>query len=179
MACLLYMMNDINIIMVKKSKIDIFNVMTPDELDEALKSNEYSRRYYQRLVAMKLIASGFSHKKTAEILQIGYRTLYRWAKACEESGLDGLKPNFNGGRKSKFTKEDRKKFEKILDTNDNLTITDAKNILRDDFGLDFTLGYVGRLVRDLGFNYGSPNNRYNEEPENAEEILKKTLKRQM
>ena len=90
-----------------------------------------------------------------------------------------MKPNFNGGRKSKFTKEDRKKFEKILDTNDNLTITDAKNILRDDFGLDFTLGYVGRLVRDLGFNYGSPNNRYNEEPENAEEILKKTLKRQM
>ena len=135
-------------------------------------------RYYQRLVAMKLIESGLSHKKIAEILQISYRTLYRWAKTCEEFGIAGLEPNFNGGRRSKFTKEDRKKFEKILDTTDNLTITDAKNILMEDFNLDFTLSYVGRLVKDLGFNYGSAYVSYKEEPENAEEFLKKTLKKQ-
>lgn len=178
MAILLYMINTINIIMPRQSKINIFNAMTSDELDEALKSKKHPRRYYERLVAMKLIACGNSHKKTADILQIGYRTVYRWAKACEESGLEGLKPNFNGGRKSSLSEEDRIEFEKILDEKE-LSMTDAQNILREDFGLNFTLSYVCRLVRKLGFNYGSPQPRFKEEPDNAEEILKKTTKKQM
>ena len=41
--------------MPKKSKIEIFNVMDEKELDEALKSLDYPIRYYQRLIAMKLI----------------------------------------------------------------------------------------------------------------------------
>lgn len=164
--------------MPRSSKINIFNVMTPEELDEALNSNDYSSRYYKRIVAMKLIAYGHSHKETSKILQIGYRTIYRWAKACEKSGLIGLKPKFNGGRKSKFSKEDRVKFQKILSERKNLSMTDAQNILSEEFNLDFTLPYVCRLVRDLGFNYGSPRPKFKEEPENAEEILKKTLKKQ-
>ena len=123
--------------MPRSSKINIFNVMNPEELDEALKSNKCSTRYYKRLVAMKLIAHGHSHKERAKILQIGYRTIYRWAKKCEKEGLEGLKPNFNGGRKSKFTKEDRIKFEKILSKENILTMTDAQNILREEFNLDF------------------------------------------
>ena len=163
--------------MPRKSKINIFNVISEKELDEALKSNKHSIRYYKRLIAMKLIAYGHSLKETAKILQVGYRTVYRWAKRCEKSGLEGLKPNFNGGRKSRFLKEDRIKFKKILEEKD-LTMTDAQKILRDDFGLDFTLPYVCRLVRDLGFNYDSPQPKFKEEPENAEEILKKTLIKQ-
>lgn len=63
---------------------------------------------------MKLIESGLSHKKIVEILQISYRTLYRWAKTCKEFGIAGLEPNFNGGRRSKFTKEDRRNLKKFL-----------------------------------------------------------------
>lgn len=163
--------------MSRKSKINLFNVMTPDELDEALKSNTHTVRYYKRLVAMKLIVYGHSQKETAKILKIGYRTIHRWVKLCEKSGLEGLKPNFNGGRKSKFSKEDRVKFQKILSENRNLSMTDAQNILSDKFDLNFSLPYVCRLVRDLGFNYGSPRPKFKEEPENAEEILKKTLTR--
>lgn len=179
MAVLLYTIKFINIIMSRKSKIDIFNVMQPEELEEALQSNENSTRFYKRLVAMRLIEYGHSHKETANILRIGYRTVYRWAKTCEESGLEGLKPNFNGGRKSKFSDEKRIEFKDRLLKEDNLSMTDAKNILRDEFDLDFSLPYVCKLVRDLGFNYGSPRPKFNEEPENAEEILKKTLIWQM
>ena len=179
MAVLLYMINTINITMPRKSKIDIFNVMTPEELDKALKLSDCSVRYYKRLMAMKLISLGYSHKETANILLIGYRTVYRWAKKCEESGLNGLKPNFNGGRKSKFSKEDRVKFQKILSGKKKISMTDAQKILRDDFDLNFSLPYVCKLVRDLGFNYGSPRPKFREEPENAEEILKKTSSKQM
>ena len=90
-----------------------------------------------------------------------------------------MKPKFNGGRKSKFSNEDRIKFKERLLKDNNLTMTDAQNILRDEFELDFSLPYVCKIVRNLGFNYGSPRPKFKEEPENAEEILKKTLKMQM
>ena len=54
--------------MPKKSKIKIFNVIDEKELDEALKSLDYPIRYYQRLIAMKLISVGHNHKETGEIL---------------------------------------------------------------------------------------------------------------
>ena len=178
MTFLLYMINDIYNNMAKKTKFNIFNVMAKDDLIEALKTNLNSPRYYQRLVAMRLVEYGHSIKETAEILDIGERTVQRWVKNCSKKGLNGLKPNFNGGRKSKLSDDDKEKFKEILDNND-LTITDAKNILRDEFNLDYSLSYVGRLIKKLGYNYGSPRVKFKEEPENAEEILKKTLKKQM
>ena len=58
-------------------------------------------------------------------------------------------------------------------------MTEAQHILKEEIGHDFSLPYVCKLVRDLGFNYGSPRPEYKEEPENAEEILKKTSKKQI
>ena len=40
--------------------------MDEKELDEALKSLDYPIRYYQRLIAMKLISVGHNHKETGE-----------------------------------------------------------------------------------------------------------------
>ena len=36
--------------MPRKSEIDIFNVMEPEELEESLKSNKNSVRYYKRIL---------------------------------------------------------------------------------------------------------------------------------
>ena len=54
-------------------------------------------------------------------------------------------------------------------------MTGAKKILKDEFGVEFSLGYVGEIVRSLGFNYGSPRPKYREADENPEQVLKKTL----
>ena len=43
-----------------KSKIDIFNNMSEEELNVAIDEYSSNYRYYQRLVAMKLVARGFS-----------------------------------------------------------------------------------------------------------------------
>ena len=153
--------------------------MTVEELDDEIKSNNSNIYYFKRLIAMKLISYGLTYKDVSEILLIGYRTLYRWAKTCEESGIKSLIPNFNGGRKSKFTEEERNKFKKILRSKGDISMTEAQHILKEEIGHDFSLPYVCKLVRDLGFNYGSPRPEYKEEPENAEEILKKTSKKQI
>ena len=81
----IYTSLDIYYIMPKKSKIEIFNVMDEEELDKALKSLDYPIRYYQRLIAMKLISVGHNHKETGEILGVSYRTINRWVY-CQRDG---------------------------------------------------------------------------------------------
>ena len=54
-------------------------------------------------------------------------------------------------------------------------MTDAQRILKDDFGIKFSLLHVCNIVRQLGFNCGKPRPKFREAPENGEEILKKTL----
>ena len=71
-------------------KIDIFNVMTEEELDEELNNSKNTRREYQRIVAMKFISLGIHHNLVAEGIGVDYRTINRWAHACNEGGLANL-----------------------------------------------------------------------------------------
>ena len=107
-------MTDKYYIMSGKSKINLEEKITKEELNEEMSRYVGPYRYYQRLIAIKFIMDGNTIKDASDLLNLSYQTVHRWAKKCEESGLNGLKPNFNGGRKSKFSKEDRVKFQKIL-----------------------------------------------------------------
>ena len=78
--------------MVGKSKIDIFNNMAKEELIEAIKKNRYDGRFFERLIAMKMIAEGKKINKVADFLELSYPTVHSWAKTCEKYGLEALKP---------------------------------------------------------------------------------------
>ena len=92
-----------------KSKINIFNKMSEEELDKAIKEYKGNYRVYQRLIAMKLISIGFSFSKVGRVLLVSYLSVHRWAKSCEKSGLTGLIPDFCGGRPPKLTTSMEKK----------------------------------------------------------------------
>lgn len=70
-------------------------------------------------------------------------------------GVDGIEVHFNGGKWSDFTQIERKRFTNILKRKRIVTIRDAQRILKEDFGHDFSIGYVGELVRSLGFEYNT------------------------
>ena len=92
-----------------KSKINIFNKMSEEELDKAIKEYKGNYRVYQRLIAMKLDSIGFSFSKVGRVLLVSYLSVHRWAKSCEKSGLTGLIPDFCGGRPPKLTTSMEKK----------------------------------------------------------------------
>ena len=70
-----------------KSKINIYNKMSEDELDIAIKEYSGDYRYYQRLIAMKLVSLGYSFSKVGRTLLVSYLSVHRWAKSCEELGF--------------------------------------------------------------------------------------------
>ena len=158
--------------MPKYSKINIFNVMDEEELNEELKNGEHTIREYQRLIAMKAISKGLRHNFVAEILGVSYETIYRWAKACSEKGLEGLMPNFNGGRPSQLSVEEKLKFGNMLYLSDEeLSITEARQLLIDEFGIEYCLTQVSNIIEDLGFVYTASRPEYMEAPENKEQML--------
>ena len=164
--------------MAGKSKINIFNVMDEEELKEEIKKSKGNGRYYERLIAMKLFYKGNKLSDIADTLEVTFQTVHSWAKNCEKYGLDGLKPNFGGGRPSILTDEIKNELEQRILEDDNLNMTDVQNILANEMDIHFSLTYVCQIVRDLGFNYGKPRPIFNEAPENKEEIFKKTLQKQ-
>ncbi len=165
--------------MAGKSKINIFNVMDENELKEEIKKSKSNGRYHERLIAMKLFSKGNKLSDIADTLEVSFPTVHSWAKNCEKYGLDGLKPNFGGGRPSILTDEIKNELEQRILDGENLSMTDVQNILADDMGINFSLTYVCQIVRDLGFNYGKPRPTFKEAPENKEEIFKKTLRKQI
>ena len=139
-----------------KSKIDIFNIMSEEELNIAIKQYKGNYRYYQRLIAMKLISMDFSFTKVGRVLMVSYLSVHRWAKACEESGLSGLVPDFGGGRPSKMSKSMEKKLSERIDSEEYITMIDVQEILKSEFEIEFSLPHVCNIVRRLGFDYVKP-----------------------
>ena len=136
-----------------KSKINIYNKMSEDELDIAIKEYSGDYRYYQRLIAMKLVSLGYSFSKVGRTLLVSYLSVHRWAKSCEELGLLGLMPNFGGGRPPKLDSSMEKKLIKRIDDEDQISMVDVQKILSNEFDVEFSLPHVCSIVRKLGFDY--------------------------
>ena len=152
-----------------KSKINIFKNMSEEELDIAITEYSGNYRYYQRLIAMKLISIGYSFSKVGEFYQLVIYQSHRWAKACESMGLTGLIPEFGGGRPPKLNKNMENKLSKRIESEEKITMVGVQNILKNEYNVEFSLPHVCNIVRKLGFDYIQPND------DNEEITLRKVV----
>ena len=143
--------------------------MSEDELNIAIKEYSGNYRYYQRLIAMRLISLGYSFSKAGRILLVSYLSVHRWAKACETSGLIGLIPDFGGGRPPKLSKTMENKLSNRIENEEKITMVGVQNILKNEYNIEFTLPHVCNIVRKLGFDYIQPNS------DNDEITLRKVI----
>ena len=63
-----------------KSKINVFNKMTKIALDEEISNCVAYHRYYQRLIAVKIVSEGNTITNAANILGKSYQTVHKWIK---------------------------------------------------------------------------------------------------
>ncbi len=160
--------------MVGKSKIDIHNKMTTEDLDKEIAKYTKCHRYYERLLAVKIVDQGHSIAEAARIIQKEYATVHRWMKICESEGLEGLKPNFGGGRPSKLTDEQMKELDEIIAHTPNMAMSDVRLLVYEKFNVDYSLKQIGVITKKLGYNYAKAYPKFSKTPEDAEEQLKKT-----
>lgn len=157
-----------------KSTIEVLNKVNKTTLDEEIAKYVAYHRYYQRLIAIRIISEGHSIAEAARIIGKSYQTVHRWAKTCEAEGLEGLKPSFGGGRPSKLTYDQLIELDKIIDETPNMSMKDVHFLVNDKFNVDYSLKQIGKIVKKLGYNYSKAYPKFSKSPEDAEEQLKKT-----
>ncbi|WP_187115409.1 helix-turn-helix domain-containing protein [Methanobrevibacter oralis] len=120
--------------------------MSKEELNNEMSQYVAFYRYYQRLIAIKFITEGHTIQDAANLLNISYPTVHRWAKSCEMDGLDGLKPSFGGGRPSKFSYEQQVELDNIIVFTNNLLISSVQQIMFGINNVEYRLKQIGVIL---------------------------------
>ena len=149
------------------------------ELKNELKKHQKEYKLYQRIQAVLMVKSGETRKQAAEYIGVHRNTVGIWVNNYDEEGLDGLKVDYsNCEAESRLTNEQLAiLFEILTDPNEHYTIRDARNIIKDKFGVEYSIKQVWVITRKkLGLNYRKPFIVYDSAPDNADEIFKKNIK---
>lgn len=143
-----------------------------DLIDTKLKE-ERDPKVRDRLRMILLTKEGYKPKEVATIMRTTERTVYTWKRRYREAGVDGLRTRAKTGRKKKLSDEDRELLKSRLRERDYWTTRDVRALITREFGVEFTMRHVARLLRKMGMRYQKPYVTDLKRPENAEAILKK------
>jgi len=161
--------------MVNMVQKKIENHLSTDELEKLIKKNKKGSKEVLELIFIRAVKLGMKISDVCNLLVMSEPTGHRWVDKYNEEGLDGLKfKNSNSGRPPKLSSEDKEEFFKIIENEENLTVQRAHQIIKDRYGVDYSLRQVKRIVKSGGYNYGKGYQIYSQKPENAEKLLKKT-----
>ena len=150
------------------------------ELKKELKKYQEEYKLYKRILAVLMVKSGETRKKVAEYIGVHRNTVGMWVKNYDKNGIEALKSDYSKcGAESRLTDEQLKElFEILTDPNKHYTLRDARNIIMEKYGIEYTPKQVWVITRKkLGLNYRKPYLVYDKAPENADEIFKKKLQK--
>lgn len=139
---------------------------TVEELQDALDEVE-AKKPTQRLMLAILYKRGPSVPMIADWFDMREETIYRWFRRMErEPLLDAVYDEPRPGRPPKLTDAQREAFEKALRGSPNDVGRDgehwtpaiAKAYLADEFGVDYSIRHVRRLLQnaDVQTDVGGP-----------------------
>lgn len=129
-----------------------------------------------RLRAVILALKGLPGPAIAE--QLGYGTAWvsKWVYRYRDEGWDGLWDRPRSGQPRKLTEKQEKEFAALIEKGpefkDRLSryrIKDLKAVLKEKFGVDYSISGVKLLVHRLGFSSIKPRPRH---PQNDPEEMR-------
>jgi len=137
---------------------------------------ERDSRVLERLVFIMSLYEGESVEYAARKLGRCKETGYSWLRRWNKGGPDGLRPDFTkAGRPSKLSTADKEDLKQMLAERRDWTTGEVRSLVKERFGVEYSVMSTHRLLRRLGLRYGKPYPRDYRRPVDAEERLKKSL----
>ncbi len=146
------------------------------EFLEKLVKKEKNPKLRDRLRGILLLKKNFTICEVAEILGITERTVFNWKKRYNQRGYNGLKTNPIPGRNTVLNDDDMKKLKELLQMRDYWSSKEVRDLIKNEFDIEFTPRHIPRILRKLGMKYQKPYVNDYRRPEDAEDILKKDLR---
>jgi transposase len=118
----------------------------------------------ERMNAIRLLQQGYTRAEVANILNVTESSVYEWQRKFREGGLAELSTKIASGRKRALTDEQLLKLYKWLLGNPRQVQFDfglwtrkiVRELIRREFGVDYTPQNVGKILKMLGFSPQRP-----------------------
>lgn len=150
---------------------------------KALARQQKDPRQAVRVRAVYLALMGKTAEQIGTALGYSRRTVQNWIYAYNRQGLEGLHDAAGRGQRSRLNQEQRQWLRQRIDEgptpDDQVCVfhaTDIQRIIYQQFGIDYSLRSVQRLLRQLGYRYLKPRPEHPKGDPQAREAFKKTLR---
>lgn len=160
--------------MERSRRKEIKRHLSEDEIDELLREAEDDHRL-RRLGFLKNLYRGDSIPEAADREGRSAATGDRWAEAWNEGGLEELMPSFGGGRPPKLDEQQQQKLVELLRDGQPWKLQEIRQLLQEEFGVEYSPNYLGAFLRNLGHLYAKPRPKQPPQSENPDEILEERV----
>lgn len=118
----------------------------------------------ERIDAIRLLQQGYTRAEVANILKVAESSVYEWQSKFRKGGLAALSTKIASGRKSLLTDKQLLQLYKWLRGNPRQVQFDfglwtrkiAGDLIKREFGIDYTPQNVGKILKMLGFSPQRP-----------------------
>lgn len=114
----------------------------------------------RRLEAIDLLSTGKKPAEVAKMVGASASSVKRWKDALSQGGRDALRAKRHPGRRPRMTSEQKSQLLAWLSAGprtagyptDGWTSPQVRDLIQKRFGIDFHVGYVWQILRDMGWN---------------------------
>lgn len=149
---------------------EIHEHLTEEDLDEMLRETD-DPEMVRRLGFVKNLYKGDTITEAADRQGMSQPTGVRWTERWNAGGIEGLKPDYDGGRPPKLDGDERAQLRTQLKETGPRTTREIRHLINAEFGVTYHPNYIYKLLRELGVHNGEPRPRRPERPEIADETL--------
>ena len=156
---------------------EVVGHLDEDELGEAIDDAQKAEqpRLVRRLCFIRNLYKGDSVTEAADRVGVAQPTGSRWVEAWNADGVDGLEPDWSGGRPPRLSEQEQEQLEELLKQHQPLTTEQIQQLLEDGFNVSYTQRHVSRLLKKLEMSYAIPRPHQPDRPADADDILEENL----
>ncbi len=129
----------------------------------------------RRLLAAKLLQEHHGVSEVARLVGAAKSSVSQWKERWEAGGVEALKAKPHPGRKPWLSKRQQQQLVKLLVrgarkagyANDLWTCPRVAELIARRFGVEYHPGYVGEILRKLGWSWQKPEHRARERDQAA------------
>jgi transposase len=129
----------------------------------------------RRLKGIELLRSGWSQADVSRELGVTDAAVCQWNRVWKCEGKRALRAKPHSGRPPKLQSAQKLRLEELLERGalasgfetDDWTCPRVQQLIAKEFGVDYHVDHLSRLLRDLGFTPQRPKMRSNRRDEKA------------
>lgn len=129
----------------------------------------------RRLKGIELLRSGWSQADVSRELGVTDAAVCQWNRVWKCEGKRALRAKPHSGRPPKLQSAQKLRLEELLERGalasgfetDDWTCPRVRQLIAKEFGVDYHVDHLSRLLRDLGFTPQRPKMRSNRRDEKA------------